>query len=178
MSRSRRPAASPSSFWKRLFLWGVPAFLALFAIAFICAKMAINTYLHSDSFRQFVARKAGVTLGAECDLAPLQFDSGSVYTDGFKARGGPEAPFSSLSLDQLRAEISLRRFFEHIWEVEHVETQRVEIHFDGSRVTLPDADFAPQPASTESPGKPGWMPNRVEVGSASVRDANLIWKGG
>src|SRR5471030_1952021 len=106
MSRpSRRAAGSRPSFWKRLFLWGVPTCLILGAIAFVVVKMAIDAYLHSDSFRQFIAKKAGVTLHAECDLAPLQFNGANVYTDGFKAHGETGAPFSSLSLDQLRAEI-------------------------------------------------------------------------
>jgi len=179
MSRSpRRPAAARSSFWKRLFLWGVPACLVLGAIAFVVVKMAINAYLHSESFRLFIAKKAGATLHAECDLAPLQFNSSNVYTDRFKALGETSAPFSSLSLDQLRAEISLKRFFDHVWEIEQVETQRVEIHFDGPRATTLDADAFPQTASTEAPAKPGWLPNRVEIGSATVRDANLMWKGG
>jgi hypothetical protein len=178
MSRSsRRSAASASSFWKRLFLWGVPACLVLGAIAFVVLKIAINTYLHSDGFRQFVARKAGVTLHSECELEPLQFSGMSVYTDGFKARGETAAPFSSLSLDQLRAEISLKRFFDHVWEIEQVETQRVEIHFDGPRLPSIEPDVNPGPASTE-PARPGWLPNRVEISSATVRDANLMWKGG
>jgi hypothetical protein len=179
MSRSsRRPSASRSIFCKRLFLWSVPACLVLGAIAFVVVKMAIDAYLHSESFRLFIARKAGVTLHSECDLEPLQFSGMSVYTDGFKARGETGAPFSSLALDQLRAEISLKRFFDHVWEIEQVETQRVEIHFDGSRAPSNDADAFPQTASTVAPAKPGWLPNRVEISSATVRDANLMWKGG
>jgi hypothetical protein len=178
MSRSsRRPSASRSSFWKRLFLWGAPACLVLGAIAFVLVKMAIDTYLHSDSFRQFIAKKAGASLHADCELEPLQFSGAEIYTDGFKARGETGAPFSSLSLDQLRAEISLKRFFEHAWEIDDVQMQKVEIHFDGDRAPSLEADATPQ-TPAPSPAKPGWLPNRVDITSVTVRDANLIWKDG
>jgi len=191
MSRSSRRAAGPrSSFWKRLFLWGVPACLVLGAIAFVVALMAINNYLHSDSFRQFLAKKAGTTLHAECDLAPLQIQGGNVYTHEFKAQGDASAPFSSLSLEELRAEISFsynRIFVDHVWEIDDVQMQRVEVHFDGPRATSLDAEPLPPSASTASTdstaspstaAKPGWLPNRAEISSATVSDANLFWKGG
>ncbi len=78
MSRSSRRAASRPSFWKRLFLRGVPACLVLGGIGFVVAKMAIDAYLYSDSFRQFIAKKAGVTLHSECELSALQFNGANI----------------------------------------------------------------------------------------------------
>ena len=181
MSRSSRRAASRPSLLKRLFLWGVPTCLVLGGIGFFVVKMAIDKYLHSDSFRQFIAKKAGVTLRSECDLSPLQFNGANIYTDSFKAHGDTHAAFSSLAIDQLRAEISFsfkRIFVDHVWEIEDVNMQRVEIHFDGPRAPTLEAEPAPQAESAQTPAKPGWLPNRTEVSSATVTDANLMWKGG
>ena len=159
-------------------MWGIPAFLILAVIGFIFAKMAIDAYLRSDGFRLFVAKKAGDTLRSQCDLAPLQFTGLNAYTDEFKANGSAEAPFAQLSLEQFRAEISLRRFFEHVWQVEQVDVQKLRVNFEGPRVDL----LEPAPSAAEKTAavneKPGWLPNRVEIGSASVHDTSLLWKGG
>ena len=47
----------------------------------------------------------------------------------------------------------------------------------GARAPSLEAEAFPETTAT-APAKPGWFPNRVEIGSATVRDANLMWKGG
>ena len=175
---SRRQASSAPSRWRRLALWALPALLVLAFLGYFAVKAAAYSYLRSDGFRKFVAQKAGATLRAECEIAPLQFTGANVFTEGFKAQGGKDAPFASLGLDQMRAEISLRRFFEKVWQVEQVEVQRVTLSLTGPRADLPDAP--PVGAGTVPTASPsgGWLPNRVEIASATVHDTNLAWDGG
>ena len=172
---SRRPA---SSRWKRLLLWSPLALLVLAFLGYFVVKTAAYSYLRSDGFRKFVAQKAGVTLRAECEIAPLQFTGANIYTEGFKAQGGKDAPFASLALDQMRAEISLRRFFEKVWQVEQVEVQRLDLNLTGPRAELPEAPPVGTPTSAPANPSGGWLPNRVEVATAIVRDTNLAWAGG
>ena len=175
---SRRPASTAPSRAKRFALWSLVALPLLAIVGFFVVKAAAFSYLRSDGFRKFVAQKAGVTLRAECDLAPLQFTGTNVFAEGFKAQGGKDAPFASLALEQMRAEISLRRFFEKVWQVEQVDIQRVTLSLTGPRADLPDAP--PVGTSTGSAGDSsgGFFPNRVEIASATVRDTNLAWAGG
>ncbi len=175
---SRSPASTGLSRWKRLALWSLPALLVLVFLGYFGVKAAAFSYLQSDRFRNFVAQKAGVTLRAECELAPLQFTGANIYTEGFKAQGGQDAPFASLGLDQMRAEISLRRFFEKVWQVEQIDVQRLNLSLTGPRADLPEA--SPIGIPTSSPPNPsgGWLPNRVEIASAIVHDTNLAWSGG
>jgi len=175
---SRRQASTTPSRWKRVALWGVPAFFVLAIVAWFAVKAAAYSYLRSDGFRQFVAQKAGVTLRAECEIAPLQFTGTNIYTEGFKAQGGKDAPFASLGLDQVRAEISLRRFFEKVWQVEQVDIQRISLDLAGPRADLPEAPPLGAPTSPTPNPSGGWLPNRVEIASATVHDANLAWSGG
>ncbi len=161
--------------WLRALAWGVPALLVLGIVGVFVAKAAIDAYLRSDDFRQFVAGKAGATLRAEAEVASLQFSGTSVYGESFHARGGKDAAFSELHLDGLRAELSLRRFFEKVWQVDSVDVQRVSVRLDGSRADLADAPpFTPKKAS----GGGGWLPDRVELAQTTVHDANLLWAGG
>ncbi len=179
---SRRTTARPSP-WTRLALWGLPAFFVLLIVGFFVVKAAINTYLRSDSFRQFVAGKAGGTLHADVDLARLNFSGTNVFADGFKAKGGRDAAFADLQLEQMRAEISLRRFFEKVWLVEQFEVQRLRVDLDGPRADRPPEPTAnplsaPKTESQVESGGSGWLPNRVEIGRAVVRDTQVSWAGG
>ena len=81
----------------------------------------------------------------------------------------------------MRAEISLRRFFEKVWQVEQFEVQRLRVNLDGPRADRPPEPTANPLAApkTESHSEnSGWLPNRVEVGRAIIRDTQLLWAGG
>ena len=175
---SRRQTSTAPSRARRFALWSLVALPLLAIIGFFVVKAAAFSYLRSEGFRKFVAQKAGVTLRAECDLAPLQFTGTNVFAEGFKAQGGKDAPFASLALDQMRAEISLRRFFEKVWQVEQVDVQRVNLSLTGPRADLPDAPPVGTGTGSAGSSSGGWLPNRVEIASATVHDTNLAWAGG
>lgn len=176
--RSTRP--SP---WTRLVLWSVPVFFLLLIVGFFAARAAIDSYLRSEGFRQFIAQKAGGTLHADAELAPLHFSGTTIFSDGLRAKGGPDAAFAELQLEQIRTEISLRRFFEHVWQVEQFDVQRLRVNLDGPRADRPleltaNPLEAPKTDSPRNDDRGGWMPNRVEVGRAVIRDTQLLWTGG
>jgi hypothetical protein len=180
-SSHSRNAARPRS-WVRLALWVIPIFFVLLIIGFFIAKAAIDSYLRSEGFRQFVATKAGGTLHANAELAPLHFSGMNIFADGFKAQGGREAAFADLQLEQVRAEVSLRRFFDKAWQVEQVDVQRLRVNLDGPRADRPveptaNPLAAPKTESSHSEST-GWLPNRVEVGHAIIHDTQLLWTGG
>jgi hypothetical protein len=173
--------AAHSRPWVRFALWAVPAFLILLVIGFFVAKAAIDSYLRSEGFRRFVAEKAGDTLHAETELAPLHFSGMNIFADGFRAKGGREAAFADLQLEQVRAEISLRRFFDKAWRVEQIDVQRLRVDLDGPRSTRPVEPTANPLAAPKMEGQSesnGWLPNRVEVGRAVIHDTQLLWASG
>ena len=166
----------------RFVLWGIPVFFILAIAGFFVVKAAIDSYLRSDRFRQFVAQKAGGTLHADAELAPLNFQGMSIFADGFRAKGGPEAAFADLALEQVRAEISLRKFFEKVWTVDQVDIARVRVNFDGPRANRP-VEPAASPLTapkteSHSENTSGWLPNRVEVSRTTIRDLQISWAEG
>ncbi len=153
---------------------GVAAGLPLLLMAAAFALRAwIGAYLRGEEFRQFVSRRTGDTLHADAQFAPIQFSGMRAYSDDLVAHGSPQAGFSKLRIDQLRAELSLRRWRERVWQIEHLDAQRVAVELDGSRVTLPQKPAAARQAA-RSPAA-DWLPNRVEIGSASVQEFGLEW---
>jgi hypothetical protein len=63
--------------------------------------------------------------------------------------------------------------------VEQFDVQRVRIDLDGPRANRP-LEPAPSPLAapkTENTSN-GWLPNRVEIGKATVHDTQLTWSGG
>ena len=169
-----RPAAPR---WKRITLWSALALLVLAVTGVFAARAAIDAYLRSERFRAFLAQKAGHTLHAGSEIAPLHFDTVSLYTDRFTARGNAVAAFSELRIEGIRAELSWRRFFEKVWQVDKVEIQRAQVQLDGPRIELTESAPPLEPRAAKSRGS-GWLPNRVELATANIRELNLLWKDG
>lgn len=157
-------------------LWALATLPVLLFAGYFAARLWIDSYLRSEDFRRFVSSATARTLQAEGEFAPLHFSGMNIYSDGFKARGSEEAAFSTFAIDQIRADLSLRRWRERVWQVDRMEAQRVEVHLDGSRIALPP----PPPSSpTRIPTiGTGWLPNRVEIGNVAVREVNVTWDGG
>lgn len=182
MAVSSRPrkAAAPSR-WFRFFVWAIPICLVALIIGFFVAKAAIDSYLRSDNFRQFLARKAGGTMHADVEIAPLHFSGMNIFVDGFKAQGGKDAAFAEFALEQVRAEISLRHFFDKAWQVDQIDIQRLRVNLDGPRANRPvepTVNPLEAPKTEQHTERTGWLPNRVEVSRASIRDTQLQWSGG
>ena len=174
------------SIWKRCLVWGLPGIVILGILGYFVGRAAIDGYLRSDRFRKFVGEKVGVTLRSECSVAPLQLTDLNLYTENFEAKGGVGAPFGSLELRQLRAQLSLRRFFEKVWQVEEIEVQRLTVRLGGDRVETSGFEVTGgggggggggSGGGKKSSGE-GWLPNRVEIASAIVKDTNIEWEGG
>src|SRR5579863_8871467 len=104
MAVSSRTHQRRSNAAVRLFLWAIPMVFVLLIVGIFVAKSAIDSYLRSDSFLQFLAKKAGDTLHADAELAPLSFAGSKIFADGFRAQGGPDAAFADLRIEQIRTE--------------------------------------------------------------------------
>ena len=150
----------------------------LLLAGYFAARAWIDSYLRSDEFRRFVSRATAHTLKAEGEFAPLRFTGMNIYSDGFTARGSEEAAFSAFGVDQVRADLSLRRWRERVWQVDRIEAQRVEVHLDGSRIALERTPAQPAAPVTSTGAGGGWLPNRLEIATASVNELNVTWDAG
>ena len=169
----------PPRRWLRILSWGAPALVVLAIIGLFVARAAIASYLRSEGFREFLARRIGTSLHAQAAVAPLSFTGMNLYAEGLRAQGFERAAFSDLQIDGVRAELSLRRFSERVWQVDSVTAQRLQLTLGGPRSTAPDVLSPVAAAAPPSRGGTGgWLPNRVEIAQATVRDTDLRWAGG
>ena len=123
-------------------------------------------------------QKTGETLHAEVEVDPFQFTGSTIYSDRLEARGSAESPFAELELDQMRVDVSARRFFDHVWQIDQVDVQRLRWNLDGPRIDLPESLRPGQgPPKVEHPGS-GLLPDRVEVGAATIHATDFQWNGG
>ncbi len=175
-SPSRRRPVKKRSVWP----WVLLSAAVLFVAGFIALKIAIDSYLHSESFRRFIGQKAGEALHAKVEVKPFQFTGSTVFSDGLESQGTAAAAFSKLGVEQVRVELSARRFFEHVWQVDRVDIQRVALHLDGPRITDDQPlSISPEPTSSHTAsGTSSWLPNRVEIGTVTVQSADLHWPDG
>jgi hypothetical protein len=147
--------------------------LGLAFTGYLIGKSLVQGYLRGPEFRKFVNARIGKTLQSEVEFEPFQFNGMTIYSESMIARGLEGGPFSAMQIDQLRAEFSLRRFFDRVWQVESVEAQHVGIKLDGTRLSRP-----PEPEKLEAIARQntsGWLPNRVEIAQAIIHDFELTW---
>jgi hypothetical protein len=174
MTTPRPQRQREKSIWKKCVLWTLAVLPVLLFAGYFAARSWIYNYLRSEEFRRFVSRATAKTLHADGEFAPLHFTGMNIYSEGFKARGSERAVFASLAIEQIRAELSLRRWRERVWQIDNLEAQRIDLQFDGSRIALEETPRETPVKPSTKPGS-GWLPNRVEIGTASVQDANLSW---
>lgn len=168
---AREPARAGRS--TRIALVVLGMLLGLLAASYVGGKAWAERYLRSDEFRQFVGRRVGQTLHAKAEFTPFVFTGLNAYSDEAKARGFEDAPFAEAQLGQVRAELSLRRFFERVWQIERLEAETLTVRLDGTRLAQ---EATPKSQTASPPSRfAGWLPNRVEVGSARVRDLSIEW---
>jgi len=171
-SESKTNRNSPRR-WVRIVAIAGTILVVLSLVGYLAGKSWVQGYLRGPEFRKFVNARIGKTLQSEVEFEPFQFNGMTVYSESMLARGLEGGPFSQLQIDQLRAEFSLRRFFDRVWQVESIEAQHVGIKLDGTRLSRP-----PEPEKLDAIAKQNtssWLPNRVEIASAVIRDLELTW---
>jgi hypothetical protein len=176
MSGSMNPpsalAAPPKRRWPRRLGISTAVLLVLLGVGWFAGRAWLDGYLRGPEFRRFLEKRVGDTLKAEADLAPLAFTGLNVYTDGLTAQGFEGAPFAHAGAENVRMKFSLRRFFDRVWQVDDVQIERVAVRLDGTRLSRPPTPQEPPRAPRSGPG---WLPNRLEIASALVREVNLDW---
>src|SRR5450432_4770414 len=165
----------------RIALWLTGGFFVLTIAGYLAVRLWFDAYLHSEGFRRLIANKTSSALKAEGDFEPFQFTGVTVYSDAFQARGAG-AFFSALRADQIRAEFNLSGIWRHVWQIDEIDVQRMDVKVAGEEVQMQN-NLAPRaetmgalPAAPASSS--GWLPNRVEMRRAVVHETDLKWSDG
>ncbi len=147
-------------------------FVVILVGGIIGYKVALGCYLRSDRFRQKISEAIGRKLKADGTLMPLQLTDSTFYSDGFAARGGPGAFFSTLRADQIRAVIRWRALFDHACQIDELTAQRLDLQFSERSIISP---APPRTGALPGPRGSEW---RVDLRQASVAESTWRWGAG
>ena len=175
------PRKKSPSLAARFVIWGVPLLFIVLIAGFLAGRAWLNAYLESPAFRKLIGGLTSSQLKARGEYMPFHFSGAGIYSDAFKAGGTAEAFFSTLSADQIRAEINLHGLWNHAWELDEIDIQRVEISLghtaSATPVEAPDLQAAP--AAEQAPASPAmhfdWLPQRVDLRKLIIRETDLTW---
>ncbi len=180
----------------RTLLWFSIAMFVLTAAGFIGMRAWFNSFLRGEEFRRLVSRATSDAIQAGGEYDPFHFEGTTIYTDGFHAKNG--GFFEELRADRLRAEFNLRGIFNHAWQIDEVEMQRLSVSLERrntehgaarenggaagpvepQKMGRPGRESRPQfsPETNSKAGQAsGWLPNRLDLRKALIRETNLKW---
>ncbi len=181
-SRKRRPAQrkptggnTGNRLLKGVLITGSLLLVLLF-IGLFTLKSWIENYRNSEAFRDWLSGKIATTLKSDVELAALKWESGSVYADGFRARGYEDAAHARLEIDGMRANFGGAE--NGAWQVPEATANRMNLEFSPDR--LPGnfgADEVTVAATVDGPEAPAWLkkylPTDFDIGVVRVDSANL-----
>lgn len=154
--------------------------LLILMLGAVIARSMIHSYLRGDAFRSMLEQRIGALVQSEVKLRPISYDGLRVQCGGLSTAENKAWGIKSVEAHHVGAEVSLRRFWDRVWQVDDVNVEQLEIDL---------ADSGPVVASRSAPSEesmpavrgtstPGWLPDRVEVSKARVANFGLRWKDG
>lgn len=175
MPPKRRKTAKGSFHPLKFVLIGGGVFLVLLLAALLTAKSMLNDWLRGEGFRDWLAQRTAQALRSDVSLATLEWSGSEVYAKRFEATGRPEASFSELVLDGVRARPG--GIADKAVQVPEIAVNRLDLRFSPERKAPP----LPETAAPSSPPQrtllPGWLanhlPNRAEIGEITVATTRI-----
>jgi len=162
----------------RIALWSLPVLFVLLVGGFLFLRMWFNAYLESPPFRRMIGDLTSRQFKASGEYMPFHFTGTAIYSDAFKAHGTDKAFFSEMDADQIRAEINLRGLWDHAWEIDGIDVQRVQIslgHTAGPPAMNDKVEVVPEQSGAPSKLPFDWLPKRVDLRKVVIRETNLKW---
>lgn len=177
MASSRKKSPSLLA---RICLWALPCLFVLLVAGYLGLRAWLNAYLESAAFRDMIAGITARQLKARNgEYMPFRFSGAAIYSEGFKAEGTAQAGFSDLGADQIRADVNLSGLWNHVWEIDQIGVQRVQVSLGHTGGPAPAAQEEPAVAPAQ-PAKPStggfdWLPKKVDLRKIVIQETDLKW---
>lgn len=137
------------------------------------SQIAANRYLQSPAFRTLLEWQAGQSFQSHAEIAPLQVDGRSAYSERLRFYGGPRADFNQFEAWRVRATIRSEGWFNKRWVIQEVLVgqARLDLHH-------PDPDLGePEPERPQH-----WsdvflllFPRSIDLENLVFEDATVVW---
>jgi len=154
--------------------------LAVFAVVGSCAiYLKVQSYLKSNAFRDQLVSAAEEKLHAKIELNQLRWDGSTVYADGWRAQGYPEAAFAHMNVNGLRALFNGTQ--NSAWQIPEIRINQLSLIFSNDHLPAATTAASNNSEVAASPNTiPGWLkkwiPNRAEIDVIAIDTTNLTFQ--
>lgn len=157
-----------------ILLWSLGGLLVLLIVGLVAARAACLTYLHSAAFRTMVGAATGHALGGRGEYQPFHFNSTTVYSDGFEARGEGPAAIQAVRAEQIQAELDWHGLLHKTCKLDEVTLARLDVTLAPPTVTEEKLEQQNSTGTTPMPKaeSDGW---KIDLRQAHVREARFRW---
>lgn len=166
--RSRKSKAAGESRW----LGKVVVGLLISGVVGLAGGYALlRSYLHSDSFRQFLSGEASKVARVTGEFSSFRWQGLAVTTESFEATG--PGPVTAVRADGLHTEVGLGGVSRGVWEIQGSSLRRLDLTIDASKLKRESKQRTESPKSSSGKKPPSWFPNKAEVQTIDITEVNV-----
>ena len=157
----------------RIFIF-ILVFLGLILLA---GWFGLRSFIHSDAFRGWLAKKVNQALRVEGQFEPLDWEGSTFKSAGFTATGGSKSKLQTLRISNISAHFNWWELLKGKWVIDHASAEKIEV-LVGKKSSPPPAVTAPSdlPPKPQSYNLPNYLPSEFRIEQLYVASADLHWE--
>lgn len=136
--------------------------------------MWLRSYLHSESFRKFLAAELGDAVNVEAVFGVFRWDGLAVQTEGLDAKG--EELVSSIHAERITTEVGFGGVSRGVWEIMATRIHKLEVGLDFTVDRDESESDSWGEGEEDTTDENGWVPKDVELESLEISDFSLMAK--
>lgn len=147
----------------------------LLVLVFCAGWFGLHRFMQSDSFREWVSKKAGHTLHIDGQFEPLTWEGSTFKSAGFSGVGTAKSKLRSIRIANISGHFDWWQLLKGKWMIDHVSAEKVEAVVGGK----PAVTASPTIAPTKQPliaNLPNFLPSDFSIEQLYVASANLRWE--
>ena len=147
----------------------------LLVLVFFSGWFGLHSFIHSDSFREWLGKKVSHALRVDGHFEPLTWEGSSFRSAGFSAAGTSKSKLRSLRVSNISAHFDWRQLLKGAWVIDQLGAEKLEAEVGKkpAEIPLPAVDSAKQPLAFDFPS---FLPSDFRIEQLYVASADLQWK--
>jgi hypothetical protein len=147
----------------------------LLLLVFFSGWFGLHSFIHSDSFRDWLGKKVSHSLHIDGHFEPLTWEGSSFKSAGFSAIGNSKGKLRSLQIVNISAHFDWRQLLKGAWVIDHLSAEKLEAGVGKNTAKTPPPALNP----TEQPhlfNLPNLLPSDFRIEQLFVASADLHWQ--
>jgi hypothetical protein len=147
----------------------------LLILVFFSGWFGLHSFIHSDSFREWLSKKVSHSLHVDGHFEPLTWAGSSFRSAGFSAIGTARSKLRSLQITHITAHFDWRQLLKGVWVIDHLSAEKVSAVVGKKPAEAPAPTVAP---TTQPPALnlPNFLPSELRIEQLFIASADLHWE--